>query len=189
MPLSPAPARTHLHNRDIAIRGYLRQDGLVDIEAHLTDTREQRKVRRDGSVREAGEAVHDMWLRLTITQAREIVAAEAVMDITPYTVCPQVAPNYERLVGLRIEGGFIRKAMERLGGAEGCTHLRELLQQMGTTAFQTLYAVGAMRDDPASLQGQRPPLLNTCYAWGETSGMIAAQFPAWYTGKVDQAAE
>jgi hypothetical protein len=183
MPLSPPATRTHLHNRDIALRGYLREDGLVDIEAHLTDTRAQRKLRRDGSVREAGEAVHDMWLRLTITQGREIVDCEAAMDTTPYSVCPQVAPNYARLVGLRIEGGFIRKAMEQLGGAQGCTHLRELLQQMGTTAFQTLYAVGAMRDDPGSLEGKRPPLLNTCYAWGETSGMIAAQFPAWYTGK------
>ena len=39
MPLSaPAPRKLE-HLRDIQLRGYVREDGLVDIEAHLTDTK------------------------------------------------------------------------------------------------------------------------------------------------------
>jgi hypothetical protein len=37
-PSAPA-ARKLEHLRDISLRGYLREDGLVDIEAHLTDTK------------------------------------------------------------------------------------------------------------------------------------------------------
>lgn len=39
MPLSPPEPREHIHSRDIILRGYRREDGLWDIEAHLTDTK------------------------------------------------------------------------------------------------------------------------------------------------------
>jgi len=185
MPLSAPAPREHLHNRDIALRGYYREDGLIDVEAHLTDTKTHRGKHDDGSWREIGEPVHDMWLRVTINPAREIVACEASMDATPFAICPGAAANFGRLVGLRIEGGFIRAAMARVGGAEGCTHLRELLQQVGTVAFQTLYSVGKLSDDPAHMEGRKPPLLNTCHAWAETAAMVAERFPEFYKRVVD----
>ena len=40
--------------------------------------------------------------------------------------------------GCKIGPGFLKAAAARVGGTHGCTHLRELLQQMGTTAFQTI---------------------------------------------------
>jgi len=187
MPLSDAAPRKHLHNRDIALRGYLRDDGLIDIEAHLTDTKTSRGTHDDGSVREIGDPVHDMWLRLTINMDRDIVGCEAAMDSTPFSICPGAAANFGRLAGLRIEGGFIRAAMARVGGAEGCTHLRELLQQMGTVAFQTLYSVGKLSDDPDQIGQHRPPLLNTCFAWSETGAMVAERFPAHH--KTPEAAQ
>lgn len=180
MPLSPAAPRRHLHTRAIELRGYLREDGLVDIEAHLTDTKAVPSRREDGGTREIGEPVHDMWLRMTITTQRQIVACEAAMDTTPFAVCPGVAPNYAALVGLTIEAGFIRRAMERLAGPHGCTHLRELLQQVGTVAFQTLYSTGTLTDDPARIGNKPPPLLNSCYAWGESRDVVRRKFPAYY---------
>jgi len=183
MPLSAAAPRRHLHTRDITIHGYHRADGMVDIEAHMTDTKTHDSRYDDGSPRPAGAPLHDMRLRMTLTPNREIVQCEAAMDATPYGICPAAAPNFAALAGLRIEGGFIRRAMERVGGASGCTHLRELLQQMGTVAFQTLYSLGTERDDPEFIAGARPPLLNTCYAWSESGGMIKDRFPAWYTGE------
>jgi hypothetical protein len=181
MPLSPPAQRQHLHSRDIALRGYQRDDGLFDIEAHMTDTKTRSSTYFDGSVRPVGAPLHDMWLRLTLDHDREIVACEAAMDATPYEICPGAAANFAALVGLRIEGGFIRRALERVGGATGCTHLRELLQQLGTVAFQTFYSAGLMQDDPASLAGQRPPLLNSCFAWDERGAMIRDRFPQWHT--------
>ena len=71
----------------------------------------------------------------------EITAFEAVTEYGPYSICPSAAPNFARLAGLRIGRGFIKAANERVGGVHGCTHLRELLGQMGTVAFQTLYAI------------------------------------------------
>jgi hypothetical protein len=110
-----------------------------------------------------------MWLRMTISPEREIMACEAAMDATPYVICPGAAPGFASLAGLKIEAGFIRAAMERVGGAQGCTHLRELLQQMGTVAMQTLYSVGKLSDD-------------SCFAWSESREMIAVRHPAFYTG-------
>ena len=93
-----------------------------------------------------------MWLRLTIDGAMQIVEVDAVSDKTPYAVCPGAAPNFSRLVGMRIKAGFLRDANHRVGGTVGCTHLRELLQQMATTAFQTINPAKVrqeMRDEGA----------------------------------------
>ncbi len=180
MPLPPPAPRRHLHTRQIEICGYLRDDGCVDVEAHLTDTRSYAHVRSDGGVREAGAPLHDMWLRVAINPARDIVGCEAVMEATPYTVCPGVAPNFSRLVGLRIEGGFLKRALERVGGAQGCTHLRELLQQVGTVFVQTLYSIGKVSDKPRRGGDGPPPLLNSCYAWAEEGEMVAERYPAWH---------
>ncbi len=182
MPLSAPAKRRHLHTRDIVLRGYARDDGLIDIEAHLKDARTEAELQDDGCVREAGDPVHDMWLRLTITPDRLIVASEAAMDATPYAICPGAAVNFDRLAGLRIEGGFIRRAMERVGGTDGCTHLRELLQQVGTVAFQTLYALGQMDEDAGAAEGRRPMLLNSCHAWSESGPLVQRRHPAWFTG-------
>ena len=138
MPLTPPRPREAIHKRAIEINGYRRDDGLYDLEARLTDTKSFGQTNYDRGYIAAGEPIHDMWLRLTIDPTMEIVAVEAVSDKTPYIMCPTAAPNFSRLVGLRIKAGFLRDANHRVGGAVGCTHLRELLQQMATTAFQTV---------------------------------------------------
>src|SRR3954449_5573263 len=130
MPLSDPAPRELLHLRAIEINGYRREDGLFDIEAHLTDTKTFGQTNYDRGYIEAGEPIHDMWLRLTIDETMEIVDVDAVSDKTPYTMCPSAAPNFASLIGLRIKAGFLRDANQRVGGPVGCTHLRELLQQM-----------------------------------------------------------
>ena len=39
MPLPEASKREHLHTRAITYQGFERDDGLWDIEAHMTDTK------------------------------------------------------------------------------------------------------------------------------------------------------
>jgi hypothetical protein len=174
MPLSVPAPRKLLHLRDITLRGYEREDGLVDIEAHMMDTKSYAWENRDRGVMAPGVPLHDMWMRLTIDRQMIIQAVDVAMDATPHSVCPGIAPNYQRLVGLSIAKGFLKAAMAVLGGVEGCTHLRELLQQVGTVAFQTMYSVrGHARPDDERRQGIPPSLLNTCYAYGENGPLMA----------------
>lgn len=185
MPLSQASDRDLLHLRDIALRGYLRADGLVDIEAHLTDTKTYGFGNHDRGRIAAGEALHGMWLRLTVDQALTVQAAEAAMDFTPHAICPGAAPSFETLAGLTIGRGFLKGAMERVGGTKGCTHLRELLQQMATVAIQTMFSVKSHRaGQPGAgrqVTGQNGTerrevpkfLINTCHAYDENGPLVA----------------
>ncbi len=185
MPLGAPVPRERLHRREIAIEGFARDDGNIDVEAHLTDVKAYDFARDDGSIRHAGEPLHDMWMRLTVSPSREILACEAAMEATPYALCPGVAPNFARLAGLKIESGFVRQALARVGGTEGCTHLRELLQQMGTVAFATLYSLRRRQQggSPAAPErGRRPALLDSCYAYDSRGPVVAQQFPDWFTG-------
>jgi hypothetical protein len=199
MPLSQPQDRELMHSRDIVLRGYRRADGLYDIEAQLTDTKSYGSASHDRGYIEAGEPIHGMWLRLTMDEHRCIVACEAASDYTPYAVCPAAAPNFSRLAGLHIKPGFLREAAKRIGGTIGCTHLRELLQQMATTAYQTIDPARARReavaagelDKPGSdrldvrivaKMGGAPAILNTCVAYGTDSPVVQRRWPHLYTG-------
>ncbi|MGE4480641.1 DUF2889 domain-containing protein [Acidocella sp.] len=177
MPLPSASSRRLLHLRDIQLRGYVREDGQIEIDARMTDVKTYSAGNVDRSMIPAGEPVHDMWIRMTLTPDElEITACEAAMDFTPYGICPQAAPKMERLVGLKIGKGFLKAVSLRLGGVEGCTHLRELLQPVATTAYQTQYSLlnhafdgSRQQDNP----GLAPGLLNSCHAYEETSPVVA----------------
>jgi hypothetical protein len=174
MPLPKAAPRKLQHLRDIDLRGYEREDGLIDLEAHMTDVKTYSFGNRDRGAINAGEPLHDMWLRLTINHAMTIEAVEAAMDSTPHTICPGVVPNFQRLVGLNIGKGFLKNAAQQLGGIEGCTHLRELLQQLGTVAYQTMFGIRGRQKE--ANQPRRIPtmLLNSCYAYNETGPLAAS---------------
>jgi len=199
MPLTPPQPREALHKRSIEINGYRRADGLYDLEAHLTDTKTFGQTNYDRGYIAAGEPVHDMWLRLTIDETMQIVGVDAVSDKTPYMMCPSAAPNFSRLIGLRIKTGFLRDANLLVGGTMGCTHLRELLQQMATTAFQTINPAKVrqeMRDEGADevpgsdkvdariteKMGGPPKILNTCLAYSDTGPVVKRRWPELYKG-------
>ena len=188
MPLSPPVARReHVHTRRIELHGYSREDGLFDIEARLTDTKDYGFETDDRGWISPGEPLHGMSMRMTVDEDLVIVAFEAATDYSPHSICPEIAPNYAKLAGLRIGPGFLRAVAERVGGVHGCTHLRELMQQMGTVAFQTLFPVLAKRKLPGA--AKRPGLINTCYAYAEDSPVVAKRWPEFYKGKSEVAAE
>ncbi len=120
------------------------------IEARLTDTKSYGFATDDRPWIDPGEPLHGMSMRMTVDEDMTIVGFEASTDYSPYRICPEIAPNYAKLVGIRIGRGFMRAVAERVGGTHGCTHLRELLQPMATVAFQTLYPVRARRDREAA---------------------------------------
>jgi len=181
MALSKPTERELMHEREIVLRGYRRTDGRFDIEAHLIDTKSYSFPSDDRGRIAAGEPLHEMWVRLTVDEEMVIESCEAVTDRGPYSICPEAAGTFSRLAGLRIGRGFLKAAAERVGGIAGCTHLRELLQQLGTVTFQTLYPV---RKRKAALAASEtpPPLLNSCYAYAASSPVVRRRWPQFYTG-------
>ena len=180
MPLSEPAPRKLSHSRVLEIKGYERDDGLWDIEGHLTDIKPFPIGDRSGAEakRAPGEPIHDMWLRLTIDDGFEIRAAEAHMDHSPYSICPEVAPNFDRLAGLKIGPGWNRLVRERLGGVHGCTHLVEMLAQIATAAFQTLWPVRAQRYQKGSEAVPPPGLINSCHSYRADGPVVQAKFPS-----------
>ena len=68
MPLpSPRLPRKRLHQRKVSFEGWQRDDGLIDIEAHITDLRDEDSQLGSG-LRRSGEPIHDMWVRVTVDQ-------------------------------------------------------------------------------------------------------------------------
>lgn len=138
--VTPAAPRRALHLRCISSEAFEREDGLIDIEAVLTDTRPVRTSLVTGRDIEAGQPIHRMRMRLTIDRERRIVDAQAFSEARPYRECEAVEGAYARLIGLRIEAGFTQTVKRLFRGEAGCTHLTELLPTMATTAFQVLWA-------------------------------------------------
>ncbi len=189
MPLSAPVERAPLHRRAIEIVGYQRTDGLFDIEAHLVDTKNYAFSNHDRGEIEPGVPLHEMLARMTVDEDMLIVAFEAATEFGPYTICPDAAPNFARLAGIRIGAGFLKMANERIGGVHGCTHLRELLGQMGTVAFQTLYPIRLKRDRAKPVNAtetaqapRRPAMLGTCLAYAPDSPVVKRIYPDFYTG-------
>jgi hypothetical protein len=180
MPLSESAPRQAIHDRHVHCAGFRREDGLWDIEGHIKDTKTYPFENSHRGTIEPGTPIHEMWMRLTIDNDLNIKAVEAHTDHSPFAICPDIVPNFQRLVGLRIGPGFRRKVAERLGGVHGCTHLVELLGPMATTVFQTM--AGQRRSERAS-DAQRPPgFLDTCHAHASDSVVIKEMYPKFYTG-------
>jgi hypothetical protein len=161
------------------MQGFQRADGLFDIEGHLTDTKPYSFDNFDRGRVEAGEPLHGMWIRLTVDEDMVIRACEAVSDYTPYAICPAVAPNFARLAGVTIGPGFTRAVKERLGGIEGCTHLREMLAQMATVAYQTMQPVRRRNREQQADDPARPVIIGSCYAYAADSPVVERQWPAF----------
>lgn len=177
MPLPITEVERELrHTRRVRFEGYRRADGLWDIEAHLTDVKNHDYPLQTG-VRRAGQPIHEMWVRITIDRALNVVDALAVSDAVPYPGgCEQAPPHYRKLIGLNLRRGFRRKAHELLGGVQGCTHLTEMLAGLPTAAIQTF--AGEAREDRGD--GAKPFQLDQCLALETSSETVRRWYPKWH---------
>jgi hypothetical protein len=177
MPLPvPEVERELTHTRRVRYEGYKRADGLWDIEAHLLDTKNHDFHLRTG-VRRAGQAVHDMAVRITIDRSLTIVDAVASSDAVPYPGgCETIAPAYRALIGLNLLRGFRKRLAELFGAMKGCTHLTELLAGVPTAAIQTF--AGEVRPDRDEMR--KPFQLDQCHALDTTGETVRQWYPRWY---------
>ena len=190
MPLSQPAAREPLHRRQIDITGYIRDDGLWDIEGHLLDTKAYDTDSRWRGDMPAGTPIHEMWIRLTLDDDMVIQACKCVFDNHPFPTCPNAAPNFDNIAGIKIGIGWMREVRRRVGGTRGCTHVIEMLAQVGTTAFQTFVAKRRVKGEDAdnAFTGKKgkPFMIDSCHAMASDGPVVQKSWPEWYTGDEPQ---
>ncbi len=177
MPLpEPAAGRRRAHVRRIEIEGFLRDDGLLELDAALIDVKDADYPLASG-VRPAGEPVHHLRARITIAADFTIVAAQACSDRVPYPGgCDTIGPEYGRLVGLNLLRGFRRTVGEMFADVRGCSHLTELLLSLPTAAIQTQATFVRENAD----RGGKPFQLDRCHALETGSETVRRYYPKWY---------
>ena len=173
---SPTVERELAHRRQITLNGFVRSDGLFDIEAKLTDHKTYSFPSDFRGEVTPDLPVHHMIIRVTITNERIITAAEAITITGPYLVCPKANEVFDELVGMQIGPGWRRKVQAAIGGRHGCTHITELLGPVATTAYQTLYGQEARERrqntefSDAEKQSERGHLRNSCVGYADNPG-------------------
>ena len=171
--LSPPVPREAVHKRQINCNGFVRNDGLYDIEAELTDHKTYPFPNDFRGIVTPDLPVHHMILRVTINKERMIQHAEAITITGPYAICPTANEVFQNLIGLQIGPGWRRKVQAAIGGRHGCTHITEMLGPVATIAYQTLYGeearqnrkLGPMTD--REKQASRTQLANSCVGYAD----------------------
>jgi Protein of unknown function (DUF2889) len=179
MPLSTPSTRQEIHHRNIDMRAFARTDGLFDVEARLIDTKPF-AFERLGKPEPvpAGDALHDLWIRMTVDADYVVRAMEASSDVTPYAICKEAEATLQALVGERLAKGWAVVVKDRLRGAAGCTHLREMLLPMATTAIQGIRGMKSKASRVATSAGQAPAQIDSCYAYGRGREVVRWLWPA-----------
>ena len=181
MPLPTTAKRKHMHQRSIQCNAYLREDGLWDIDAQMSDVKSHVMDQNvEGRTVNAGEPFHDMHLRITLDKQLLIHEAHAVMAATPFKMCPNIAIAYKKLEGTRIGPGWNRKTRELFMGVNGCTHLFDMLKPMSTTAIQAIVPTLDENIQKMAL----PYVINSCHSWSESSQVVRDYFPKLYIAPI-----
>ena len=97
------------------------------------------------------------------------------MPSTPHGECGQAADPMQKMVGHTIGPGWRVTIEKNLGGVKGCTHLRELLFNMATAAFQSRSASFAPPAD-----GSPPMHLGKCLAWDFNGPVVEKVYPMFF---------
>ena len=179
----PVP-RQLIHTRDVRTRGFLREDGLWDLEGELLDEKTYTYDDRERGRLAAGSPMHLMRARLTVDHELKIHAAEVDMAAIPFLRCAGAADPAKGLIGKSLERGFGRAIEETMGHTSGCTHVRYLILALANTAYQT---ISAYREQfmpelgtPKAPDGERPFFLNQCRTWDEKGEVVARFLPRFH---------
>jgi hypothetical protein len=176
LPRSEAPRQLR-HRRQIDLQVYVRDDGLWEVDARLSDVK-TRDAALAGGVRPAGAPIHDMLLRIVVDRGLTIVASGAESLAVPYPgACDDLGEVYGRLAGLNLMQGFRRALRERVGGVLGCTHLTELAQALPTAVVQ------AMAGEVIDTRGhgdERPFQIDRCHALRADGPTVLTHYPRWH---------
>ena len=182
----PAPVpRQPVHTRTTRFEGFLREDGLWDIDCELSDTKAEAIHMRERGLLPPGEPVHLLRVRLTVDDDFTIRAVQTASSKVPFEECHVAADApMQKLVGLRMGPGW-RKAIEgAIGGVGGCTHLRELVFNAATAAFQMIPHYRELHggsNRPPGAGGDKPPFyMGQCMTWAFDGPVVRRNAPQFW---------
>jgi hypothetical protein len=119
-----------------------------------------------------------MWIRVTVNEQLVIQDIEVSMDAHPHPECPAVVPPMDALIGVKLGKGWRKTIETHIGGIQGCTHLRDLLNNLATAAFQSI--PGALFDPD---EKKPPPFLGKCKSWDFDGPVVMRVYPQFYQWK------
>jgi hypothetical protein len=187
--LSKPSKRDLKHNRTINGNGYKRDDGLWDIEVFLLDSKTYPFENIHRGYISGGEPIHDMAVRLTLDDDKKIIDIEAVINSSPYNICPEAVISCQQLKGEYLIAGFNRKVIKTMGGEKGCRHITDLLAYAGTIAYQTLWKerTGG-KTNKISIEEAKSiekKFSNSCYAF-KKDGKVYNQYKEILVNKLEK---
>jgi hypothetical protein len=156
--MSEAPKRKAMHRRSIEHQTWLHEDGCLEIESRLIDTKAYDTRVGFGRELPAGQALHDMTIRILLEPDALIRDIQLRMDSTPFDICSEVSRRFETLRGASMGKGWNALLSQRFAAINGCRHLIDLLRGMGTVAFQSLPGKGWTRESVERFS-------DSCYAF------------------------
>ena len=176
--------RKLLHNRNISLKGYLRDDELFEIEAELLDTKNYDFQNHDRGTIKKNEPIHQMKINLVLDENLFVIDAEAKTENSPYSICKNANSNFKKIIGLQIKSGWKKEITKLIGATNGCTHITGLLSSVATAAFQTIYPYKSKQkkenETILSQNLKKPILLETCHAFNPKSEVVKRLWPKWH---------
>jgi hypothetical protein len=154
-----------VHRRSINHQTRQHEDGALEIESRLIDSKGYDTLIGFNRPLPAGEPVHDMTIRILLGADGVIRDIALRMDSAPFNICTEVIGRFEELRGVSMGRGWNGLLSKRFGGAGGCRHLIDLLRGMGTVAFQSAHGKSWT---PASLER----MTDSCHAFRQGSPVM-----------------
>ena len=168
-------------------QGFDREDGLWDIEAELTDVKTYDFQVPNERPFPANEPIHGLKIRVTLNHKMVIQDIVTAMDDIPHPECAGAPHGMHKLIGQTMGPGWRKIINEHIGGTQGCTHLRELLFNMATAAYQTLpsgqWHRRALAGQPHPEITKAPHHLGQCHSWAYDSPTVQRAYPMFFRPK------
>jgi hypothetical protein len=175
--------REEMHLRRIAFRGFRRSDGLLEVQAQLTDQKTHDFEPFSGGKHVvAGDAIHDHGLHVVFDSDMVIREVSTAIRAHPYPECAGGGETLQAMVGVRIGRGWSSEVRNRLPSDDTCTHIKEMLIPLASAAYQTIYSVrsGHADNSDAIDANGRPRKIDSCYAYSAKRGIVERHWPMFY---------
>lgn len=160
------------HRRRVVSDGYLRSDGLWEVEARMQDIKTYDIWRDfDGELVAQDTPFHDICVRIAVDDNFLVKDIEVSIDAHPFPNCNSVAPGFERLIGTRMSQGWLAHVKKEFKGVVGCTHVLELMPVVATTAFQMMWYPLAEKY-PERTASAIQSFSDSCQGWANNGPMM-----------------